>query len=77
MIQFVSLPNAKTHLSGVVDPAVAAGKTVISKNGVPLAKFVPVAQPGAVRSPANAMKISRIATDFDAPEPEIAGLFEG
>ena len=75
MTQFVSLPNAKTHLSGVVDPAAAGKETVISKNGMPPAKPVPIAQRGAVRAPANAMKISRIAADFDAPEPAIAGLF--
>ena len=77
MTQFVSLPDAKTHLSGLVDQAAAGEETIISKNGVPLAKLVPIAHRGAVRSPANAMKISRIATDFDAPEPAIADLFEG
>ena len=77
MTQFVSMYNAKTHLSGLVDQAATGEETVISKNGVPLAKLVPIAQRGAVRSPANAMKISRIAADFDAPEPPIAGLFDG
>ena len=77
MTQSVSLPNAKTHLSGLVNQAAAGEETVISKDGAPLAKPVPIAQRGAVRTPANAMKISRIATDFDAPEPAIAGLFEG
>ena len=77
MTQFVSMYNAKTHLSGLVDQAATGEETVISKNGVPLAELVPVAQRGAVRSPANAMKISRIAADFDAPEPAIAGLFDG
>ena len=49
MTQFVSLYNAKTHLSGLVDQAATGEETVISKNGVPLAELVPVAQRGAGR----------------------------
>ena len=77
MARFVSLYNAKTRLSGLVDQAAAGEEIVISKNGVPLAKLVPIAQRGTARIPANAMKISRIAADFDAMDPAITALFEG
>lgn len=77
MPEFVSLYDAKTRLSGLVDQAAAGEEIVIAKNGVPLAKLVPIAQRGAVRTPANAMRISRIAGDFDAPDPAITALFEG
>ncbi len=77
MTQFVSLYDAKTHLSSLVDQAAAGEEIVIAKNGVPLAKLVPIAQRGARRISANAMKISRIAADFDAPDATITGLFEG
>ena len=74
---FVSLYDAKTRLSGLVDQAAAGEEIVIAKNGVPLARLVPIAQRGARRNPANAMRISRIAGDFDAPDRAVADLFEG
>ena len=77
MARFVSLYDAKTRLSGLVDQAAAGEEIVISKNGVPLAKLAPIAQRGTARIPANAMKISRIAADFDAMDPAITALFEG
>ena len=71
MAEFVSLYDAKTRLSGLVDQAAAGAEIVIAKNGVPLAKLVPIAQRGVARTPANAMRISRIAADFDAPDATI------
>lgn len=77
MSHFVSLYEAKTRLSGLVDRAAAGEEIVIAKNGVPYARLVPIAFRGTLRQPANAMHISRIATDFDAPDPAIQRLFEG
>jgi prevent-host-death family protein len=75
--KFVSLYEAKTGLSRLVEDAAAGEEIVISKNGVPRAKLVAVPPKGKRRKPANAMKITYIAPDFDTPDPEIARLFEG
>ena len=76
MTQFVSLYDAKTRLSKLVDEAAAGDEIVISKNGVPQAKLVPIRAQGQRRKPANALRISRIDPDFDSPSPAIARLFE-
>jgi prevent-host-death family protein len=75
--KFVSLYEAKTGLSRLVEKATAGEEIVISKNGVPRAKLVAVPLKGKPRKPVNAMKISYVADDFDAPDPDIVRLFEG
>jgi len=77
MPHFITLYEAKTHLSGLVDRAAAGEEIVIAKNGVPQARLVPLAARGERRTSANAMRIRRIAADFDAPDPAIASLFGG
>ena len=77
MAHFVTLYEAKTHLSGLVDRAAAREEIVIAKNGVPRARLVPLASRGEPRRPANAMRIRRIAADFDAADPAVADLFGG
>jgi prevent-host-death family protein len=75
MAQFVSLYDAKTRLSALVDRAAAGEEIVIAKNGVPCARLVPIPLRGEPRKPAGAMQIGYIAPDFDAPDPEIERLF--
>jgi prevent-host-death family protein len=77
MNQFVSLYDAKTQLSSLVDRAGHGEEIVIAKNGVPCARLMPLAQRGAARVPAGLMKVSYIADDFDAPDAEIEALFGG
>ncbi len=77
MSQFVSLHDAKTRLSALVDRAAAGEEIVIAKNGVPCARLVPIQQRGEPRKPANGMQITYIAADFDDPDPQIDGLFGG
>lgn len=77
MPNFFTLYEAKTHLSGLVDRAAAGEEIVIAKNGVPQARLVPLASRAAPRKPANAMRIRRIAADFDAADPTIEALFGG
>ena len=77
MPPFVSLYDAKTKLSSLVDRAAAGEEIVIAKNGVPCARLVPIASRGQRRSPANAMRIEYIADDFDAPDLETERLFAG
>jgi prevent-host-death family protein len=77
MPSIISLYDAKTRLSGLVDQAAAGEEIIISKNGVPYAKLVPIRFRGEMRKPANAMKITHLAADFDAPEEAMIRLFEG
>jgi prevent-host-death family protein len=73
----VSLYEAKTQLSSLVDEAATGKKIVISKNGVPRAMLVPLPRKPRSRKPARALDVSYIAPDFDAPDPDIAALFGG
>ena len=77
MPHFVTLYEAKTHLSGLVARAAAGEEIAIAKNGVPQARLVQLADRCERRKPANAMRIRRIAADFDAPDPAIEALFGG
>ena len=77
MTRIVSLLNAKTHLSTLVAQAASGEEVVVTRNDVPQARLVPVAFRGQPRKPANAMQISRISDDFDAPDDVVARLFEG
>lgn len=77
MTEFVSLYDAKTRLSSLVDQAAKGDEFVISKNGVPLAKLGPIAQRGVMRVPAHTMGVGLIPADFDAADAEIQALFEG
>jgi prevent-host-death family protein len=72
----VSLYEAKTHLSALVDQAAAGEEIIISKNGVPQARLGPIPQAGqARRVPVNTMGITDIPDDFDAPDEELIALF--
>ena len=42
-----SLAQAKTHLSAVIDAALAGKQTVITRHGKPVAKIVPYEEPVA------------------------------
>ncbi len=75
MPPFVSLYDAKTQLSALVDRAAAGEEIVIAKNGVPYARLVAIACRGQRRKPANAMLIDHIAPDFDDADPRVEDLF--
>ncbi len=77
MSQFISLYDAKTRLSALVDRAAAGEEIVIAKNGVPLARLVPIAFRAGRRSPANAMRIEHIAPNFDDTDSRIVRMFSG
>lgn len=77
MTHFISLYDAKTKLSSLVDRAATGEEIVIAKNGVPLARLCPIAFKGKPRKPANAMQIKYIAPNFDAYSPTIERLFAG
>ena len=52
MSHFITLYEAKTHFSGLVDRAAAGEEIIIAKNGVPQARLVPLASCGERRQPA-------------------------
>ncbi len=73
----VNLYEAKTHLSALVDAAARGEEIIIAKNGVAKARLAPIGPRRRARRPSGLMKISHIADDFDAPDPDIVRLFEG
>jgi prevent-host-death family protein len=77
MARFVSLYDAKTQLSALVDRAAAGEEIVIAKNGVPRARLVPIVGFAERREPANALGITFLAPDFDASDAQIEAMFGG
>lgn len=68
MLRALSLYEAKTHLSSLVEQAAAGAEIVIAKHGRPRAKLVAV-RPAHRRKPGSGRGKIRIAADFDAPLP--------
>jgi prevent-host-death family protein len=64
----VNLHAAKTHLSRLVDDAVAGEEVVIAKSGKPMVRLVPVRLQARTGFGDLKGRI-RIAADFDAPLP--------
>jgi prevent-host-death family protein len=74
----VSVYAAKTHLSRLLDRAAKGEEVVITRNGRPIARLVPVAALRAPRKLGGLRGRIRIADDFDAPLPdELLDAFEG
>ncbi len=74
----VSMYEAKTRLSHLVDRALRGDDVVITRHGRPVARLVP-ARP--TRSPRRLGALRgkiRVADDFDAPLPDdLLAVFEG
>ena len=66
----VSLYEAKTNLSRLVDRAAAGEEIVITKSGRPRARLVPLEDTRALRVPGKGKGQWRTGKDFDAPLPE-------
>ena len=73
----VSLSDAKARLSSLLERAARGEDIVITKNGVPRARISAVPLEGRERKPVNAMQITYVSDDFDAPDPRIEALFAG
>ncbi len=74
----VSLYDAKTHLSSLVDRAAAGEEFVITKSGHPMARLVPLEAVRALRKPGQGKGQWRVSRDFDSPLPDdILDAFEG
>jgi len=70
MTEFVSLYDAKTRLSALVDRAAAGEEIVIMKAGKPRVRLVPIPSRGVALVPANALGVTGLGDDFDEPLPE-------
>jgi prevent-host-death family protein len=76
-METVNIHEAKTHLSRLVEEVAAGAEIVISKNGVPRAKLVPLDSSKKLKFGVMKGKL-RYPDDFDAPLPdEVLALFEG
>ena len=71
----INLHAAKTHLSRLVDKAVAGEEVVIAKAGRPMVRLVPTAATGRRTGFGSLKGRIRIADDFDAPLPK--GMLRG
>lgn len=67
----VNVYEAKTHLSRLLQEALAGEEVVIARDGVPLVRLVPVAD-SEPRPLLGLMKEIWIADDFDAPLDDFA-----
>ena len=66
----INLHAAKTHLSRLVDKAMAGEEIVIAKAGKPMVRLVPI-QAKSRRTGFGTLKGGiRISDDFDAPLPD-------
>jgi prevent-host-death family protein len=73
-----NLYDAKTNLSHLVDRAAAGEEIIIAKNGVPLARLVPLLAHAAPRTPGGWEGRVAISDDFDAPlPPDMLAAFGG
>lgn len=74
----VSLYEAKTHLSELVERAAGGEEIIIAKAGKPKARLVPLRAAAVQRRPGAWRGRVRIAKDFDAPLSEaVLASFEG
>jgi prevent-host-death family protein len=73
----VNIQAAKTHLSRLVEEAVAGHDIVLAKAGRPLVRLVPVQADASPRKPGAWKGKVRMAQDFNAEDPRIIAIFEG
>jgi len=79
MTKVFNLSEAKDQLSSLVDRAASGEEIVIAKHGKPLARLGPMPtakKKQKPREPSNALGLTYMADDFDAPlPPELLKLF--
>ena len=74
----VSVYDAKTNLSRLLDRAASGEEVVITRNGRPVAKLVPATPVRKPRKLGSLKGRVRVPVDFDAPLPdEVLDAFEG
>ena len=77
MSEVVNMHQAKSSLSRLVERALAGEEIVISRNGEPLVKLVPVPKERKPRVPGRGKGKIWISPDFEFTDEEIKELFEG
>ena len=74
----VSLYDAKTHLSALIERAAGGEVIIITKKGTPKAKLSPIENSGRREFGKNVMGVPPgLDLSFLDPDPEITALFEG
>jgi prevent-host-death family protein len=73
----VNIQAAKTHLSRLVDEAVAGKNIVLAKAGKPMVRLTPVQPDSSPRKPGVWKGKVRMAKDFNAEDEEVTAWFEG
>ncbi len=74
----VNIHHAKTHLSKLLQRVEAGEEVTIARDGVPVARLVPIERPIQRRQLGMCGDRVWMADDFDAPLPdEILNAFEG
>ncbi len=73
----VNVQQAKTHLSRLLEEAVAGEDILIAKAGRPYVRLVPCTPEKTPRRLGSWQGRARIAEDFDETPAEVIGLFEG
>ncbi len=76
MPRMVSLSEARTQLSSLIEAAERGHETIIAKNGVAKARLAPIGPLKRARKPSGLLRITHIADDFDAADPELERTYE-
>jgi prevent-host-death family protein len=77
LVKRVNIQEAKTHLSRLLEEAVAGEEIVIAKAGRPYVKLTPWQPDRAPRKLGGWEGQIWIADDFDETSPDVVRLFEG
>ncbi|MBX6315960.1 MAG: type II toxin-antitoxin system prevent-host-death family antitoxin [Isosphaeraceae bacterium] len=76
-MEIANIHQAKAQLSRLIELALAGEDVQIARSGEPLVRLVPVQPDSRPRQGGQLRGKVRVAEDFDAPAPEIEGLFPG
>ena len=78
-MQTVSLFNAKTHLSGLIEQIASGAETeiTIARHGQPVARLVPVPPTDTARRIGIAAGLFEVPDDIDAQNADILTLLSG
>jgi prevent-host-death family protein len=76
-LKLVNIQEAKTHLSRLLEEAVAGQDIVIAKAGRPYVKLTPCLPEQMPRALGGWKGRVEIADDFDEASPDLLRLFEG
>ena len=78
-MQTVSLFDAKTHLSGLIEQIVSGAETeiTIARHGRPVARLVPVSPTDTVKRIGIAAGLFEVPDDIDAHNADILNIMTG